>query len=115
MNQFLSEILEKYTKIVKSANLIWFLNQLAKTSNLTDKSTPWQHPQEDTTSWYGRCSRQYAFYWNTFLLEIDLFKLSYTKLLQVSRFIAQLRPSDRPRVNNLKFRLDQFLINRLYC
>ena len=30
MNQFLSEILEKYMKIVKNANLIGFLNQLAK-------------------------------------------------------------------------------------
>ena len=29
MNQFLSEIQEKYTKIVKSANLIGFLNRLA--------------------------------------------------------------------------------------
>ena len=28
MNQFLSEIYEKYTKIVKSANLIGFLKQL---------------------------------------------------------------------------------------
>ena len=44
MNRFLSEIHEKYTKIVKSANLIGFLNRLAKTSNLTDKSTPWQYP-----------------------------------------------------------------------
>ena len=40
MNQFLSEIHEKYTEIVKNANLIGFLNRLAKTSNLTDKSTP---------------------------------------------------------------------------
>ena len=29
MNRFLPEIHEKYTKIVKSANLIGFLNQLA--------------------------------------------------------------------------------------
>ena len=30
MNQFLSEIYEKYMKIVKNANLIRFLNRLAK-------------------------------------------------------------------------------------
>ena len=42
MNQFLSEIQEKYMEIIKSANLIVFLNWLAKTSNLADKSTPWQ-------------------------------------------------------------------------
>ena len=29
MNRFLLEILEKYTKIIKSANLIGFLNRLA--------------------------------------------------------------------------------------
>ena len=40
MNQFLSEIYEKYTKIVKNANLIGFLNRLAIFFNLTDKSTP---------------------------------------------------------------------------
>ena len=34
MNQFLSEIYEKYMKIVKSANLIGFLNQLAKISKI---------------------------------------------------------------------------------
>ena len=39
MNQFLSEIHEKYTKIVKRANLIGFLNWLAVSFNLTDKST----------------------------------------------------------------------------
>ena len=34
MNQFLSEIYEKYTKIVKSANWIGFLNWLAKINNI---------------------------------------------------------------------------------
>ena len=36
MSQFLSEIQEKYTKIVKSANLIGFLNRLAVLRTLTD-------------------------------------------------------------------------------
>ena len=36
MNTFLWEIHEKYMKIVKSANLIGFLNRLAKMKNLTD-------------------------------------------------------------------------------
>ena len=36
MNQFLSEIYEKYTKIVKSTNLIGFLNWLVFPLNLTD-------------------------------------------------------------------------------
>ena len=36
MNQFLSEIQEKYMKIVKSANLIGFLNRLVYPSILTD-------------------------------------------------------------------------------
>ena len=36
MNQFLSEIHEKYTKIVKSANLIGFLNRLVFPLNLID-------------------------------------------------------------------------------
>ena len=35
MNQFLSEIHEKYKKIVKSAHLIGFLNRLAVSFNLT--------------------------------------------------------------------------------
>ena len=36
MTQFLSEIQEKYTKIVKNANLIGFLNRLVFPSILTD-------------------------------------------------------------------------------
>ena len=36
MNRFLSEIQGKYTKIVKNANLIGFLNRLAVSFNLTD-------------------------------------------------------------------------------
>ena len=36
MNQFLSEIHKKYTKIAKSDNLIGFLNRLAVFFNLTD-------------------------------------------------------------------------------
>ena len=40
MNIFLSEIHEKYTQIVKSANLIGFLNWLAKKSKLTNLVNP---------------------------------------------------------------------------
>ena len=47
MNQFLSEIQEKYTKILKSANLIGFLNRLAVSFNLTD-SQPL-----DSNKWRG--------------------------------------------------------------
>ena len=36
MNRFQVEIQEKYTKLVKSATLIGFLNRLAKISKLTD-------------------------------------------------------------------------------
>ena len=36
MNQFLSEIQEKYTKIVKNANLIGFLNRLVFPPTLTN-------------------------------------------------------------------------------
>ena len=36
MNQYLSEIHEKYTKIAKSAILIGFLNRLVFPLNLTD-------------------------------------------------------------------------------
>ena len=36
MNLFLSEIQGRYTKIVKTANLIGFLNWLAVSFNLTD-------------------------------------------------------------------------------
>ena len=40
MSQFLSEIQEKYMKIVKSANLIGFLSQLVFPSILTNSQPP---------------------------------------------------------------------------
>ena len=52
MNRFLLEIIKKYTKIVKSANLIGFLNQLAVSFNLTD-SRPL-----DITSLGNGCKKQ---------------------------------------------------------
>ena len=63
MGQFLSEVQEKYTKIIKSANLIGFLNRLAvlRTLRTLTDSQPLDIYLNAFTEFFGLSFKKYIF------------------------------------------------------